>query len=231
MTCGPEIQIVSRNDWEKQRAFTGGHRGDITDISWSPNGAILATAGADRHILLWDSQTQKIIAKYDFANILSIAWHPTENLMSFSNSDGEVYIYEDFLPPDHASLIYRPLQPAPFIHDPDATGEKVLPSRGRDAVPQQRGRGRTPDSLNDILGSDMDEDGEDFLVDDDGAGYGDGTNTHGKRSNGHLDPLSRPNGKRRAIYDSFRSRTHDSFQPGSTSWRGNRRYLCTSSDI
>ena len=37
--------------------------GDITALTWSPNGALLTTAGADRKILLWDTQTQKVLAR------------------------------------------------------------------------------------------------------------------------------------------------------------------------
>lgn len=62
-TATRDIQIISRSDWERQRAFSGGHMGDITALAWSPNGALLATAGMDRKILLWETKTQKIIAR------------------------------------------------------------------------------------------------------------------------------------------------------------------------
>ena len=58
-----EIQVVSSGDGEKQRCFSGGHVGDITALAWSPNGALLLTAGADRKIILWETRTQKIIAR------------------------------------------------------------------------------------------------------------------------------------------------------------------------
>lgn len=63
-TATRDIQVVSRSDWERQKAFSGGHMGDITALAWSPNGALLATAGADRKILLWETQTQRWIARY-----------------------------------------------------------------------------------------------------------------------------------------------------------------------
>lgn len=64
-TATKEIQVMSRTDWEKQRTFSGGHMGDITAVAWSPNGALLASAGTDRNIILWETKTQKIIARYD----------------------------------------------------------------------------------------------------------------------------------------------------------------------
>lgn len=62
-TATRDVQTISRSDWERQRAFSGGHMGDITAIGWSPNGALLATGGMDRKILLWETKTQKIIAR------------------------------------------------------------------------------------------------------------------------------------------------------------------------
>lgn len=218
---------MSRADWAHQRVFINGHQGDVTALAWSPNGALLISAGADRQILLWETKTQTVLCRYDYANVTAFAWHPTENLLSFCNTDGEVYISLDFVPPEHSPRLYLPPQPAPFIHDPLGDDARTaLPNRSRDVDTTRRRRGRTPDSLDDILGSDMDEDGDDFIIDDDGGGYADAVNAHGKRSNGHLDASNGPDGKRRATYGSFTPRLHESFQPGSTPWRGNRRYLC-----
>ena len=63
-TATRDVQVMSRSDWERQRAFSGGHMGDITALAWSPNGALLATAGSDRKILLWETKSQRIIARY-----------------------------------------------------------------------------------------------------------------------------------------------------------------------
>lgn len=62
-TATRDVQVISRDDGEKQRAFSGGHMGDITALAWSPNGAMLATSASDRKILIWDTRTQKVIAR------------------------------------------------------------------------------------------------------------------------------------------------------------------------
>ena len=64
-TATRDIQIVSSSDGERQRAFSGGHMGDITALAWSPNGALLLTAASDGKVLLWDTKTQKIVARYE----------------------------------------------------------------------------------------------------------------------------------------------------------------------
>jgi chromosome transmission fidelity protein 4 len=220
-----DIQVMSRGDWENQRVFSNGHMGDITALAWSPNGAMLASAGKDRKILIWETKTQKVIASYDYANVMDLAWHPTKNLLSFTNTDGEVFIFNDFVPAEHAHLVKLGPQPAPFIHDPlseiSANARRPV-TNGHKDVPHRARRG-TPDSLDDILGSDIMGDEDDFVVDDDGAGYALGLNGNGKRPNGDIAPYG---GAAKRLAPTWEPQYHHSFQPGSTPWRGDRKYLC-----
>ncbi|KAI9684654.1 MAG: hypothetical protein M1829_000027 [Trizodia sp. TS-e1964] len=226
-TATREIQVMSKSDWKNQRSFVNGHDGDITALAWSPNGALLASAGMDRKVLLWETKTQKIVSKYDYPNVMGLSWHPTENILSFTNSDGELYIYTDFVPADQISLLKKSLQPSPFFHDPLSdrsanprsltNGSKARNEPGRD----KRGY---PETFDDIMA--MDDDEDDFIIDDDGAGYVSETNANGKRGNGHLDSHDANRSKRRPDYNSWNPVVHDSFQPGSTPWQGNRKYMC-----
>ena len=45
----------------RARIFSEGHRDTLYGISFSPDGATLATAGYDRLIKLWDIQTGKLL--------------------------------------------------------------------------------------------------------------------------------------------------------------------------
>ncbi|PSN68470.1 chromosome segregation protein-like protein [Corynespora cassiicola Philippines] len=238
-----EIQVMSTNDWERQRVFRTGHSADITAAAWSPNGALLATTSSDLNLCLWDTKTQKLLKKYEDVKttILSMAWHPTENILSYTNSDGELYIHDEFVPEDHTTLLSKPTQPAPLFHNPSegrAANATTHPAQGVQQTLPERGpreRAGTPDSLDDLLGPDYADDDEegagdeemgDFVVDDDGAGYAAPANGLGKRTNGHLDSLQNSN-KRRAYPSAvFQPQIHEPFQPGSTPWRGDRRFLC-----
>lgn len=229
-TSGREVQTMSLGDWANQRSFNTDHSAAITAAAWSPNGAVLATTSSDLTLCLWETKTQKLVKKFDDlkATILALAWHPTENILSYTNNDGELFIHTNIIPMEHSSLLQKGVQPAPFFHDP-AEGRAGLANGTTLDLPQrpQQRRAGTPDSLDDILGPDSDDgmEGDDFVVDDDGAGYA--VNGHGKRPNTHLG-LHSPSGKRRAFGSSisFRPQIHEPFQPGSTPWRGNRRYLC-----
>ncbi|PNS20001.1 Minichromosome loss protein 1 [Sphaceloma murrayae] len=222
------IQTMSTSDWQNQRSFQSGHSGDITAAAWSHNGALLASAGEDRSLVLWDTKTQEIIKRFDAIRepVLSIAWHPTENIVSYTNNDGELYIHTDFVPSEQTSLLQNILVAAPIRGEVlSEISNNVRRSQANDNKVNGHRRAGTPDSLDDILGPDAaSEDGEDgFIVDDDGAGYAEMTNGHGKRTANHLEG---PHPKRHAAKQVWQPQIHSAFQPSSTPWRGNRRYLC-----
>ncbi|KAL6705386.1 DNA polymerase alpha accessory factor Mcl1 [Coniothyrium glycines] len=245
-TAMRHMQVMSAIDWERQRAFKTGHTADITAAVWSPNGALLATTSSDLTLCLWDTKTQALLKKYDNmkSTILALAWHPTENILSYTNNDGELFIHTDFVPEGHLSLLQKSTVSAPFFHDPSEGRAGVLPAQqlpdgNKQVLPgRPRQRDGTPDSLDDLLGpqfrddeaeEDGDEEMNDFVVDDDGAGYALALNGQKKRTNGHLSNGVEPSSKRRAYSSAlFRPQVHEPFQPGSTPWRGQRRLLCCS---
>ncbi|GBF60574.1 minichromosome loss protein [Trichophyton mentagrophytes] len=220
-----DITVISSRDWTKQQKFSGGHNGDVTCLAWSPNGALLASAGADRKILLWETRTQKVIKTYDIPNVINFRWHPTQNVVAFTTSDGELFIYDDFVPSEFHSLLAKTLEVAPLLsigsHEEITVSHR--PQRhDTNNISGNRHRGGSPDSLDDILGPADDED--DFVEDDDGAGYTENVNGLGKRTNTHMDELFGHETKRRPTAP-WKTISHEPFQPGSTPWRGNRRYL------
>ncbi|KAG9257592.1 WD40-repeat-containing domain protein [Emericellopsis atlantica] len=220
VTATKDIQVVSKNDWEKQRVFANGHLSDITALAWSPNGALLASASKDGKLLVWETKTQSVVARYDYSNVVDLAWHPTRNIASFTTTDGEVYIHTDFVNDQFASLLRLPKQPAPFIHDPLAetsANRRPAPVNGKRQEIPSRPRRESLGSLDSFLGGADGED-DDFVVDDDGAGY----TTAGLKRGHEGDENGEHTRKRQHIEPIY----HEAFQPGSTPWRGNRKYLC-----
>ncbi|RMZ67049.1 Minichromosome loss 1 [Pyrenophora seminiperda CCB06] len=243
-TAMRQMQVMSTSDWERQRVFKTGHGADITAAAWSPNGALLATTSSDLTLCLWDTKTQKMLNKYEDvkATILAMAWHPTKNILSYTNNEGELFIHTDIVPEEHIPLLQQTTVSAPFFHEPSesragAPAPAKLTSGNVQTLPgRPRQRSGTPDSLEDILGPEFqddeaqeDEEMNDFVIDDDGAGYAPAITAAKKRTNGHLANGIEPASKRRAYSSAlFRPQLHDPFQPGSTPWRGNRRLLCCS---
>lgn len=218
-----DIQVISKNDWEKQRSFANGHLADITALAWSPNGAMLASASKDGKVLVWETKTQSVIQRYDYSNVIDLSWHPTKNILSFTTTDGEVYIYPDFLPEQFSPMLKMGPQPAPFIHDPlsEISGYRQMPvinGHKNQNIPSRPRRGSLG-SLDSYLGGAGGYDDDDFVEDDDQAGYTTGAPLKRRREDDYLDHSN----KRLQMLE---PQYHDSFQPGSTPWRGNRKYLC-----
>lgn len=227
-TSTKDLQVVARSDWQKQKVFSGGHRGDVTAAAWSPNGALLATAAADKSLVLWDARSQKVIKSFDDVQnvILAMHWHPTDNVLSYTNNNGELFIREDFVPNDHTKLLKVALQAAPLNSDPlsDISGNTRKPmtngiKHGADGYE----RAAEDDYIDGLLDDAMSQDGADFIEDDDGAGYAEEPNHYGKRI---ATSIEGPPPKRQSSAPVWRPRIHQAFQPGSTPWKGNRRYLC-----
>ncbi|RPB00040.1 WD40 repeat-like protein [Choiromyces venosus 120613-1] len=216
-----DIIVVDRAKWETHKTFASGHAGDITDFSWSPNGAFLASAGTDGKLVIWETEEQTIVAKYDYRHIVSLAWHPKHNVISFTTSRGELYTLPNAVPDDRAFRLKLTTRAAPLLNDSGPS--MVLENRSK--PPPSRQRAASVDSLDDILGG-MDDGLEDFIIDDDGAGYVE-PNRNGKRSSEHLDTITTHGSKRPAYGMTMWSpEIHEPFQPGSTPWKGKRRYLC-----
>lgn len=157
--------------------------------------------------------------------ILAMHWHPSDNVLSYTNNYGELFIREDFVPEEHKRLLNIDLQPAPLNKDPlsEVSGNVRRPVTN--GVKANGARRTTEDDyLDDLLGPDaMSEDGAGFIEDDDGAGYAEEPNRFGKRTANGID---RPRAKRIPTYNAWQPQIHEPFQPSSTPWKGNRRYLC-----
>lgn len=217
-TATRDIVMISRDNWEKQRTFSDAHVRGILDFAWSPNGALLATAAQDGKLIIWETKTQTIVHKYDYNNISQLVWHPKENILSFTTNQGHLYQLPEAVPASHAALLKGPARPAPLLDAAGNVRESVVDNRRR--------RSPTRDSFDSLINSPRQDVEDDFIVDDDGMGYAEPKlNGFGKRGIEHLGLYDRP-GVKRLAPGLWQPMIHDPFQPGSTKWKGNRRYLC-----
>ncbi|KAK5071682.1 DNA polymerase alpha accessory factor Mcl1 [Lithohypha guttulata] len=226
-TASREVIIVSAEDGKIIRRFAGLHNSPVTSISWSPNARLLATSAIEGSLIVWDTVTGQVLQQNTYEKILHVEWHNKgENLFCWTNSWGEVYITPGFLKnPAHVELL-KGAQEQPLPEAQQKPPQNTVPIKnGLNGVkpvrPLVNGRPRahSPDSLDEYL---ADADDDQWIVDDDGAGY---TNENGKRTNGHLQGA---NGhiEKKTRHETWQPQIHESFQPGATPWRGDRKYLC-----
>lgn len=225
-TSTKDFQVVARSDWKHHKTFQDGHRDYITAAGWSPNGALLATADASHGLVLWDTRSQKKLKSFDDVHdtIRAMQWHPTENVLSYTNNNGELFVRNNFVPGDYAKLLKINLEPSPLKGDPlsDVSGNARKP--GVNGAKNGYRPSDEDDRIYGLLDDAMSEDDEGFIEDDDGAGYAEVPNQNGKRAAHRVNGA--PQAKRYAQYPAWQPQIHEPFQPGSTPWKGARRYLC-----
>lgn len=73
----------------------GRHRDLLCDAELSPDGTILATAGYDRSLKLWDVASGRLLRSIDVHNgaILDVAWHPSGGLLATASADETVKLW------------------------------------------------------------------------------------------------------------------------------------------
>lgn len=196
-----DVAIISRDDWKTVRLLQSGHGGDITDVIWSPNGDYIATSGMDNRVILWDAESQVILCRYSHQDVISLTWHPSANVLSFATGSGTVATHPEFVPQGRSRPFGRVVRFPGILQEEKTNGTTAHAD-----------------------GIEVDDDADsplDWIEDDDGAGYAEELRGL-KRALDSGDSHTNGYPVKRQTVESF---THKHFQPGSTPWRGNRRYL------
>ncbi|KAK9447754.1 WD40-repeat-containing domain protein [Limtongia smithiae] len=230
-----DVITVERATWNTQRGFAGGHIGSLTDYAWSPNGAYLATAGSDGKILIWDTKTQNIFERYSYRNVIALAWHPARNVLSFTTSLGQLYTLSNAVPANAGgALPYgRTIHASPLIDDKAGVA-------GASAAGVNVRMGESSDDEDILERVATGADGENWIVDDDGAGYKlpdlvrdyDEFDDGSSEIAGHKRRRTLGNigfGGKRQLREALQQLQHAAFQPGSTPWQDGRRILAMNS--
>ncbi|KAI8323218.1 hypothetical protein GQ54DRAFT_332692 [Martensiomyces pterosporus] len=213
------IKLVERSSWDVTASLAGVHSKTISHLAWSSNSRYIASVGLDSKVVVWDVSARKSILSQTTATTpCQVDWNPRCNMLAFTDSAGALFIWDDVVPVEQGHA-------PPFERSSSEHGTLVNEKQQPDAAQSGRTANGNSDLMSDLFDDtaavdgaaedDMEEDildaGEetadvldDFVVDDDGAGY---TEHQAPRWTVVHDP-----------------ETH-SFQPGSTPWINNRRYL------
>ncbi|KAI9313959.1 WD40-repeat-containing domain protein [Dichotomocladium elegans] len=220
--------IYSVDGWIQTVSLDDGHYDDITTLAWSPNGTYLCTAGADNQILVWDVEKKEIVAKRDSSGIVSgLAWHPSANQLAFTDRQGHLTVWNEPVPVTlvHPARSQKNHSVLDSLIEDEVTQTSV-------AKPHSLIRDEADEEVEEEVDNDVEmmSDMDDFVIDDDGAGYAEGAVEHPAKQQ-HSLARGKGNKEGRAhVFDPPR------FQPGATEFRsvdttnavpreGDRRYM------
>ncbi|MFX6427785.1 hypothetical protein ABTG38_18885, partial [Acinetobacter baumannii] len=75
--------------------MAGGHTGDVTSVSFSPDGSLLASGSDDRTVKLWRVSDGALLRNYDQetgTGVFSIQFSPNGRLLGDGRVDGTVVV-------------------------------------------------------------------------------------------------------------------------------------------
>ncbi|KAJ3551325.1 hypothetical protein NM688_g4769 [Phlebia brevispora] len=219
-TRAHEIVTISRSDWRKIYTYSDeASSGAITAMALSTNGVYLATASKSG-LCIWSTQNRRMLYKFQgalSAPITQMAWSPSLSLLAWTDTDGVLTRWGDPLPPDAispikpiASTVAAPLpaptrrKGTPTLFDLDAD-EELGASASRDIEMDLGGEGAGDDV-------DLDNDIDDWVVDDLGGGMRDDDEKKWAAREGVKEMVSV-------------TKAQPAFQPGSTPMENKKRYL------
>jgi len=73
-----------------------GHQGQIHSLAWTPDGHDLASAGGDHRVLVWDTQSGRIIfsqGENSTSMKNAVAWSPQGKYLAIGSNDKTVQIW------------------------------------------------------------------------------------------------------------------------------------------
>ncbi|KAJ2743084.1 DNA polymerase alpha accessory factor Mcl1, partial [Coemansia sp. BCRC 34301] len=211
------IKLVERNNWDVSALLAGRHTNTICHLAWSSNSKYLASVSLDCQVVVWDVAARKAILSHVNANALcQVDWNSQGNMLAFSDCTGAMYIWDDVIPvgQGHAAPFERVLAAdAGGLISKDKSQTGPSNELMSDLFDDNVATSRAAENDMDENGDDDDEEGDlldagdamdDFVVDDDGAGYAE---------------CQAPR------WTAVAASEVQCFQPGSTPWVGSRRYL------
>lgn len=131
----------------------GGHTDDITWVSWSPDGKMVATAGMDALFIIWSAETGEQIVYLSYLSpILHVSWSTDSRRVVTASIDGRAEVWEPTSGKLFFTLIGHSGAVRTAYYNPD--GNKILTSSDdKTAIIWDAGNGQILQILQGHLGT------------------------------------------------------------------------------
>jgi chromosome transmission fidelity protein 4 len=213
-----DVQLLNSNH-KKLKLWK--HSEAIQFIAFSPNGEYLACLGKEGLMVVWKvGEETKVVEHKHVHPITSCAWSTTMNALYLADMAGEIWYYKDIIRDGKSAIESNKKRDELFGEEQNELDEDL-------------------NDLGPFMDMQADEDGDNFVEDDDGAGYKE--DMQSEKGYSKYQERSRKEGYERLdrLLDRMDDREVDmqsearveeqalqnSFQPGSIPAKGNRHYL------
>ncbi|PWN44244.1 WD40 repeat-like protein, partial [Ceraceosorus guamensis] len=237
-----EVVMVEKPSWNVSTSFSAPARdqlppgvespsGQISALSFSPNGRYLAVATASAHVTVWETATRKPLRQRSaYALVTGISWHPEADALAWTDAQGQLSRWWEVV----GSANANPFELLDYQH---RSTEQTLKERVRqqqvtediDALFDGAGLSDEDEETEAMLDKEeLNDDLNDFVVDDDGGGTGYGAATDRRSRTQRTTGLTQRHVGRSHSSLISSTKMQSAFQPTSTDLRGQRRYFAYS---
>ncbi|TPX59126.1 hypothetical protein SpCBS45565_g07825 [Spizellomyces sp. 'palustris'] len=221
--------IIEAYTWRHLYSLKETNQSDcIALVAWSNSGALLATVTVQGRLCIWkpdDDRKKPLFRDQAKCRITGLAWHPKEDDLCMTDELGRMSYWANAIPASaqEKGELER-------LFDEEAT-EVNEGDEQRSDTPRKKDEelAQYNASMLDDLGED--ENPDDFVVDDDGAGYANPLDKPGQLKRYYekgrakvVADLEREYGGRRQM-DLSGLEVQEAFQPGATPLQADRKYL------
>lgn len=92
--AGTEVESFELSSGKRKNVYVG-QRGNAEAVKFSPSGNLLATAGDDFHLRVWDLESTRLLKKIPTRiNMKDLAFSPDGSLVACSGGDGWLAVYK-----------------------------------------------------------------------------------------------------------------------------------------
>ncbi|KAI8978018.1 WD40-repeat-containing domain protein [Pilobolus umbonatus] len=166
-----DIRVFAKGLWTLLYSLSSMHVSHVDAFEWSPNGYYLASACRDNQIVIWDTKNKEAVALDIMSHpITDFSWHPTENILAFTTVNGDIYFWNDVIPNEskypHPALLMNPKKEASKETPQTTSPTNILRKKNHKSLLDAA---EVDDATEEDV--EMEEDLDDFVIDDDGAGY------------------------------------------------------------
>jgi WD40 repeat protein len=90
-----ELLLWNATDGSLLREIAGAHSDTVFDLSFTPDGALLASAGADKFARVFDVKTGKLVKSFEghTNHVLGVAWNRTGRTLATSGADEVIKVW------------------------------------------------------------------------------------------------------------------------------------------